>query len=105
MRQKNFLESYRKSKNHQAGFQRKSRSHGKQTFLLPDQLNFNENLYYSFLAAHILFHKLNHRALKSLFASMVKVLLSDTAAKLALLNKHLKNQIKFENYFTIKQFF
>ena len=76
-----FVESHRKSKHHQVGLQRKCRSVGKKTFLLPDQLNFREKVASSFLAADILLDKLNHPALKSLFATMGKVLPSETAAR------------------------
>ena len=70
-----FVESHRKSKQHQ----RKSQS--KQTFLQLDQINFKEQVVSSFLAADILLHKLNHPSLKSLFATMGKLLPSETAVR------------------------
>ena len=61
-----FVESHRKSK---------------QTVLQLDQVNFKEQVVSSFLAADIPLHKLNHPSLKSLFATMGKVLPSETAAR------------------------
>ena len=61
-----FVESHRKSK---------------QTFLQLDQVNFKEQVVFSFLAADIPLHKLNHPSLKYLFATMGKVLPSETAAR------------------------
>ena len=58
-----------------------SSSQGKQTYLQLDQANFKENVVSSFLAADIPLHKLNHPALKSLFAAMGKSLPSETAAR------------------------
>ena len=52
-----------------------------QTFLQLDQVNFKEQVVSSFLAADIPLHKLNHPSLKSLFATMGKVLSSETAAR------------------------
>ena len=74
-----FVESHRKSKQHQ--LETKSKSQSKQTFLQLDQVNFKEQVVSSFLAADIPFHKLNHSSLKSLFATMGKVLPSETAAR------------------------
>ena len=81
LRQKVFLESHRKSKQHQRKLETKSKSHSKQTFLQLHQVNFKEQVVSSFLAADIPLHKLNHPSLKSLFASMGKVLPSETAAR------------------------
>ena len=67
-----FVESHRKSKQHQRKFQTKSKSQSKQTFLQLDQVNFKEQVVSSFLAADIPLHKLNHASLKSLFATMGK---------------------------------
>ena len=75
-----FVESHRKSKQHQGKLETKSKSQSKQTFLHFDQVNFKEQVVSSFLAADIPLHKLNHPCLKSLFARMGKVLPSETAA-------------------------
>ena len=75
-----FVESHRKSKQHQRKLETKSKSQSKQTFLQLDQVNFEEQVVSSFLAADIPLHKLNH-PLKSLFATMGKVLPSETAAR------------------------
>ena len=79
-----FVESHRKSKQHQRKFETKSKSQSKQTFLQLDQVNFKEQVVSSFLAAGIPLHKLNHRSLKSLFATTGKVLPSQTAARACL---------------------
>ena len=83
-----FVESHRKSKQHQGNWRRRanlkvSEAHfySKQTFLHFDQVNFKEQVVSSFLAADIPLHKLNHPSLKSLFARMGKVLPSETAAR------------------------
>ena len=78
-----FVESHRKSKQHQRKLETKSnsKSQSKQTFLQLDQVNFKEQVFSSFLAADIPLHKLNHPSLKSLFATMGKVLPSKTAAR------------------------
>ena len=70
-----FVEIHRKSKQHQRKLETKSKSQSKQTFLQLDQVNFKEQVVSSFLAADIRLHKLNHPSLKSLFATMGKVLL------------------------------
>ena len=75
------MESHRKSKQHQRKLETKSKSQSKQTFLLLDQVNFKEQVVASFLAADISLHKLNRPSLKSLFATMVKVRPSETAAR------------------------
>ena len=72
------MESHRKSKQHQRKLETKSKSQSKQTFLKLDQVNFKEQVVSSFLAADISLHKLNHPSLKSLFATMEKVLPSET---------------------------
>ena len=51
MRQKVFVESHRKSKQHQRKLETKSKSQSKQTFLQLDQVNFKEQVVSSFLAA------------------------------------------------------
>ena len=75
------MESHRKSKQHQRKLETKSKPQSKQTFLQLDQVNFKELVVSSFLAADIPLHKLNHPSLKSLFATMGKVLPSETAAR------------------------
>ena len=76
-----FVKSHRKSKQHQEKLETKSKSQRKQTFLQLDQVNLKEQVVTSFLAAYIPFHKLNHPFLLSLFATMGKVLSSETAAR------------------------
>ena len=76
-----FVESHRKSKQHQGKLETKSKSQSKRTFLHFDQVNFKEQVVSSFLAADIPLHKLNNPSLKSLFARMGKVLPSVTAAR------------------------
>ena len=75
------MESHRKSKQHQRKLETKSKSQSKQTFLQLDQVNFKEEIVSSFIAADIPLHKLNHPSLKSLFATMGKVLPSEAAAR------------------------
>ena len=81
MRQKVFVESHRKSKQHQRKLETKSKSQSKQTFLQLDQVNFKEQAVSSFLTADIPLHKLNHPSLKSRFATMGKVLPLETLAR------------------------
>ena len=76
-----FVESHRKSKQHQGKLETKSKSQSKQTVLHFDQVNFKEQVVSSFLTADIPLQKLNHSSLKSLFARMGKVLPSETAAR------------------------
>ena len=76
-----FVESHRKSKQHQGKLEMKSKSQSKQTFLHFDQVNFKEQVVSSFLAADIPLHKLNHSSLKSLFARIRKALPSETAVR------------------------
>ena len=66
---KNFL--WKESKHHQ----------GNQTFLQLDQVNFKKPVVSSFLPEDNPLHKLNHPSLKSLFATMGEVLLSETATR------------------------
>ena len=75
-----FVESHRKSKQHQGKLETKSKSQSKQTFLQLDQVNFKEQVVSSFFAADIPLYKLNHPSLKSLFTTTGMVLLSETAA-------------------------
>ena len=65
-----FVESHRKSKQHQGKLETKSKPQSEQTFLHFDQVNFKEHVVFSFLAAGIPLHKLNHPSLKFLFARM-----------------------------------
>ena len=76
-----FVESHRKSKQHQRKLETKSKFKSKQTFIQLDQVNFKKQVVSSFLAADIPLHKLNHPSLTSLFATMGKVLPSETAAR------------------------
>ena len=76
-----FVESHQKSKQHQRKLETKSKFQSKQTFLQLGQVNFKEQVVSSFLAAVIPLHKLNHSSLKSLFATMGKVLPLETAAR------------------------
>ena len=76
-----FVESHRKSKQHQRNLETKSKFQSKLTFLQLDQVNFKEQVVSSFLAADIPLHKLNYPSLKSLFATMGKALPSETAVR------------------------
>ena len=73
--------SQRKTKQHQRKLETKSKSQSKQTFLQLDQVNFKEHVVSSYLAAEIPLHKINHPVLKSMFATMEKVLLLETATR------------------------
>ena len=100
------MESHRKSKQHQRKLETKSKSQSKQTFLQLDQVNFKEQVVSSFLAADIPLHKLNHPSLKSLFATMGKVLPSETAArayvaKLASQKEQTQELLRDKNIFLI----
>ena len=75
------MESHQKSKQRQRKLETKSKSQSKQTFLQLDQVNFKEQVVSSFFASEIPLYKLNHSSLKSLFATMGKVLPSETAAR------------------------
>ena len=86
MWQKFFVESHRKSKQHQGKLETNKKSQGKQTFLQLDQINFKEKVVSLFLAADITLHKLNHPSLKSLFATIGKVLPSVSHPGQMLLN-------------------
>ena len=81
MQQKVFGASHQKSKQHQRKLETKSKSQSKQTFLQLDQVNFKEQVVSSFLATDIPLHKLNHPSLRSLFATMGKVLPVETASR------------------------
>ena len=64
----------------------KSKSQSKQTLSQLIQVNFKEQVVSSFLAADIPLHKLNHPSLKFLFATMGKVLSSETAIRACIVN-------------------
>ena len=81
MRQKVFCGKPPKSKQHQGKLETKSKSQSKPIFLQLEQVNFKEQVVSLFLAADIPLHKLNHSSLKSLFATMKKVLPLETAAR------------------------
>ena len=100
-----FVESHRKSKQHQGKLETKSKSKSKQTFLHFNQVNFKEQIVSSFLAADIPLHKLNHPSLKSMFARMEKVLPSETAARACVAKLAFQKEDKFKIYFVIKNFF
>ena len=75
-----------------------------QTFFKLDQVNFKDQVVSSFLAADIPLHKLNHPSLKSLFATMGKVLPSETAArvcvaKLASPKKQIQELLRDKKFF------
>ena len=75
-----FVKSHRKSEQHQGKLETKSKFQSMQIFLLLDQVNFKEQVVFSFLAADIPLHKLSYPFLKCLFATTGKVLPSETAA-------------------------
>ena len=102
-----FVESHRKSKQHQGKLETKSKSQSRHTFLHFDQVNFKEQVVSSFLAADIPVHKLSHPSLKSLFARMGKVgyCLRRLQPGHVLLNWHPKKRNKFKNYFVTKKVF
>ena len=76
-----FVESHRKSKQQQHKLEKNNKFQGKQNVLRLDQINFKKKIVFSFLAADIPLYKLNHPSLKSLFATMGKVLSSEPAAR------------------------
>ena len=94
-----FVESHRKSKQHQRKLETKSKSQSKQTFLQLDQVNFKEQVVSSFLAADI-------PSLKSLFATKGKVLPSETAAracvaKLASQKEQIQELLRDKKFFQL----
>ena len=105
MHKKFFVESHRKSKQHQRKLETKSKSQSKQTFLQLDQVNFKEQVVSSFLAADIPLHKLNHPSLKSLFATMGKVLPSETAARACVAKLPSQKEEQIQELFRDKKFF
>ena len=100
-----FVESHRKSKQHQRKLETKSKSESKQTFLHFDQVNFKEQVVSSFLAADIPLHKLNHPSLKSLFARMGKVLPSETAARACVAKLASQKEEQIQELLRDKNFF
>ena len=100
-----FVESHRKSKQHQGKLKTNNKPQDKQIFLRLDQINFKEKVVFSFLAADIPLHKLNHLSLKSVFATMGKVLPSETAVRACIAKLAYKKKSKFENYFLTNKFF
>ena len=100
-----FVKSHRKSKQHERKLETKSKSQSKQTFLQLDQENFKELVVSSFLAADIPLHKLNRPSLKSLFATMGKVLPSETAARACVDKLESQQEEQFKNYFVTKTIF
>ena len=100
-----FVESHRKSKQYQRKLETKSKSQSKQTFLQLDQVNFKEHVVSSFLAADISFYKLNHPSLKSLFATMGKVLPSETAAQTCVAKLASQKEEQIHELLRDKQFF
>ena len=101
-----FVESHRKSKQHQRKLETKSKSQSKQIFLQLDQVNFKEQVVSSFLSADIPLHKLNHPSLKFLLVTMGKVLPSETAArvcvaKLASQKEQIQELLRHKKIFLI----
>ena len=103
--EKFFVESHRKSKQHQRKLETKSKFQSKQTFLQLDQVNFKEQVVSSFLAADIPLHKLNHLSLKSLFATMGKVLPLETAARACVAKLATQKEEQIQELLCDKNFF
>ena len=99
-----FLESHRKRKQQQRKLETKSKSQSKQTFLQLDQVKFKEQVVSSFVGADIPLHKLNLSSLKSLFATMGKVLPSETAARACVAKLASQNE-QIQELFRDKKFF
>ena len=100
-----FMESHRKSKQHQGKLETNNKSQGKQTYLRLDQINFKEKVVSSFLAADIPLHKLNHPSLKFLFATMGNVLPSETAARGSVAKLAYKKEERIRELLFDKQIF
>ena len=103
-----FVESHRKSEQHQGKLETKSKSQSEQTFLHFDQVNFKEQVVSSFLAAdiyHFNLHKLNHPSLKSLFTRMGKVLPSKTAARACVAKLASQKEEQIQELLREKKFF
>ena len=105
MRQKVFVESHQKTKQHQRKLETKSKSQSKQISLQLDQVNFKEQIVSSFLAADIPLHKLNHPSLKSLFATMGKLLPSGTAARACVAKLAYQKEQQIQELLRDKKFF
>ena len=100
-----FVESHRKSKQHQRKLETKSESQRKQTFLQLYQVNFKEQVVSSFLAANIPLHKLNHPSLKSLFTTMGKALPLETAARACVAKLASQKEEQIQELLHDKKFF
>ena len=109
---KNFsVESHRKRKQHRGKLETKSKSQSKQTFSQFDQVNFKEQIVSLFLAADIPLQKLNHPSLKFLFATMGKVLPSETAARTCVVKllvasekkERIQKLIRDKNFFFVDE--
>ena len=83
----------------------KSKSQSKQTFLQLDQVNFKEQVVSSFLAANIPLYKLNHSPLKSLLATMEKVLPLETAARACVAKSASQKEEQIQKLLRVKNFF
>ena len=94
-----FVESHRKSKQQQRKLETKSKYQSKQTVLQLDQVNFKEQV------ADIPLHKLNHPSLKSLFATMGKVLPSETAARACVAKLACQKEEQIQELFRDKTIF
>ena len=99
------MENHQKSKQHQGRLETKSKSQSKQTFLQLDQVNFKEQVVTSFLAANIPLHKLNNHPLKSLFATMEKVLPSETAARACVAKLAFQKEEQIQELLQNRNFF
>ena len=76
-----------------------------QIFLQLDQVKFKEQIVSSFLATDISLYKLNHPSLKSLFATMGKVLPSETAARACVAKLASQKEEQIQELFRDKNFF
>ena len=83
----------------------KSKSQSKQIFLQLDQVNFKEQAVSSLLAADIRLHELNHPYLKSLFATMEKVLPLETAARACVAKLASQKEEQIQELLCDKKFF
>ena len=100
-----FVENHRNSKQHQRKLETKSKFQSKQTFLQLLQANFREQVVSSFLAAYLPLHKLNHPSLKSLFATMEKVLPSETATRACVAKLVFQKEEQIQELLRDKNFF
>ena len=76
-----FVENHQKSKHHQGKLETKSKFQSKQIVLQLDQVNFKEQVVSSFLDTDIPLYKLSYPSSKSLYATVGKVLLLETALR------------------------